>query len=46
MSVYVTDTHALIWYGGRRSLLSARALRAFQEAEREEAYIYIPAAAL
>jgi PIN domain nuclease of toxin-antitoxin system len=47
MSVYVTDTHSLIWYSsGHRNKLSRRALRAFQSAERNEAYIYIPAVTL
>ena len=47
MSVYVTDTHPLVWYvmGGRRQL-SKRALAAFQAAEREEALIYVPVFAL
>ncbi len=47
MSVYVTDAHPLIWYvTGQSSKLSNAALRAFQEAERDEAFIYIPAGAL
>jgi PIN domain nuclease of toxin-antitoxin system len=47
MSVYVTDTHSLIYYfTGLNSKLSRRALRAFQQAERGEAYIYIPAVVL
>lgn len=47
MSVYVTDTHSLVWYSsGQYNKLSRRALRAFQSAERNETYIYIPAVAL
>ena len=47
MSVYVTDTHSLIYYvTGHNAKLSRRALRAFQLAERGEAYIYIPAVVL
>jgi PIN domain nuclease of toxin-antitoxin system len=44
MSVYVTDAHPLIWYvTSQRNKLSSRALGAFQDAERGEAFIYIPA---
>lgn len=47
MSVYVTDTHALIFYvTGRNNRLSRRARRTFEQAERGEAYIYIPAVTL
>jgi PIN domain nuclease of toxin-antitoxin system len=47
MSVYVTDAHPLIWYvTSQRNKLSSRALGAFQDAERGEAFIYIPAGAL
>ena len=47
MSVYVTDTHSLVYYvTGLNARLSRRALRAFQQAERGEAYIYIPAVVL
>src|ERR1044072_8273228 len=47
MSVYVTDTHSLIYYvTGHNAKLSRRALRAFQQAERGEAHIYIPAVVL
>lgn len=47
MPVYVTDSHSLVWYAsGNNNKLSRRALRAFQSAERNEAYIYIPAVAL
>lgn len=47
MSVYVTDTHALVFYvTGLKARLSRRALRAFEQAERGEAYIYISAVTL
>ena len=47
MSVYVTDIHSLIYYvTGLNAKLSRRALRAFQQAERGEAYIYVPAVIL
>ena len=43
MSLYVTDTHPLIWYAtGKQAKLSAKALRAFNAATREEALIYVP----
>jgi PIN domain nuclease of toxin-antitoxin system len=46
MSVYVTDTHPLIWYAGNKhSSLSAKARSVFQKAENAEALIYIPAVA-
>lgn len=44
MSVYVTDTHPLVWYAaGTRQRLSKRVLEAFHAAERAEALIYVPA---
>jgi PIN domain nuclease of toxin-antitoxin system len=47
MSVYVTDTHSLVYYvTGLNTKLSRRALRVFQQAERGEIYIYIPAVVL
>jgi PIN domain nuclease of toxin-antitoxin system len=47
MSVYVTDTHPLVWYAaGARSSLSRKALKAFDRAEDGRALIYVPAAAL
>ena len=47
MAVYVTDTHALIFYAtGVNTKLSRRARQAFEQAERYEAYIYVPAVAL
>jgi PIN domain nuclease of toxin-antitoxin system len=47
MSVYVTDTHALIFYVTNiNTKLSRRARRVFEQAERGEAYIYISAVTL
>jgi len=47
MSVYVTDTHPLIYYAGRNHIqLSESARDAFEQAERGEAFILIPAPAL
>jgi PIN domain nuclease of toxin-antitoxin system len=46
MSLYVTDTNALIYYSTKRSLLSKRALAAFEAATQNQALIYIPAPAL
>ena len=44
MSLYVTDTHPLVWYAaGKHAKLSKKALRAFNAAAREEALIYVPA---
>ena len=43
MSLYVTDTHPLVWYAtGKHAKLSKKALRAFNAAAREEALIYVP----
>lgn len=43
MSVYVTDTHPLVWYATNKlAKLSKKALSAFNAASREEALIYIP----
>lgn len=47
MSLYVTDTHPLVWFArGAHARVSRRALRIFEAAMRDEALIYIPAAAL
>jgi PIN domain nuclease of toxin-antitoxin system len=47
MSIYVTDTHPLIYYAGRSHVqLSDRSRDAFEQAERGEAFILIPAPAL
>lgn len=44
MSIFVTDTHPLVWYAtGKHRQLSRKALRAFNEAISEEALIYVPA---
>ena len=43
MSVYVTDTHPLVWYAtGTHRQLSRKVLRAFQGASGDEALIYVP----
>jgi PIN domain nuclease of toxin-antitoxin system len=43
VSVYVTDTHPLVWYAtNNMSRLSRKALSAFNAACREEALIYVP----
>ena len=42
MSVYVTDTHPLVWYAtGRHRQLSHKVLRAFHAAVGAEALIYV-----
>ena len=47
MSVFVTDTHPLVWYSaGAHARLSRRALRAFDAAVGREALIYVPALVL
>lgn len=47
MSVYVTDTHALIYYANsNHTQLSDRALEASEQAERGEAFILIRAPAM
>lgn len=47
MSVYVTDTHPLIWYACREHRrLSKKALRIFDRAWNSQAFIYVPAVAL
>ena len=44
MSVYVTDTHPLVWYAtGTHRQLSPKVLRAFHAAADAEALIYVPA---
>lgn len=46
MSVYVTDTHPLVWYAtNKHAQLSAKALAALQQAEAAQALIYVPAVA-
>ncbi len=43
MSVYLTDTHSLLWFTlNKHSSLSNKALTAFESATRGESFIYIP----
>lgn len=43
MSVYVTDTHPLVWYAtNTHRHLSRKARQAFEAAARAEALIYVP----
>ena len=43
MSVYVTDTHPIVWYAtGTHRQLSAKVLWAFHAASGAEALIYVP----
>ena len=47
MSIYVTDTHPLIWYAAnQKAKLSKRALRVFEKASANQALIYVPTPAL
>ena len=47
MSLYVTDTHPLVWYTTETyRKLSPKALRAFQRASRGEVLIWVPAMAI
>ena len=47
MSVYVTDTHPLIWYtSGKHSRLSPRVVRIFEEAFADRALVVIPSPVL
>lgn len=47
MSVYVADTHALVFYFNRQhAQLSRRALDAFARAKQQQAYVYVPASAV
>ena len=44
MSVYITDTHPLIWFTlNKHSSLSKKALTVFESAVHGESFIYIPA---
>jgi PIN domain nuclease of toxin-antitoxin system len=44
VSVYITDTHPLVWYAcGKHSQLSKKVLRVFNAACQNEALIYVPA---
>jgi PIN domain nuclease of toxin-antitoxin system len=43
MSVYITDTHSLLWFTlNKHSSLSPKALNVFESAVKGEAFIYIP----
>ena len=43
MSVYITDTHSLLWFTlNKHSSLSNKALSAFESAVKGESFIYIP----
>jgi PIN domain nuclease of toxin-antitoxin system len=43
VSVYVTDTHPLVWYAtNKQAKLSKKAFSAFNAASRQEALIYVP----
>jgi PIN domain nuclease of toxin-antitoxin system len=47
MSVYVTDTHPLIWHAANeKAKLSRKALRVFERAWANQAFIYVPAPVL
>lgn len=47
MSVYVTDTHPLIWYAANeKTKLSKKVLRVFERARANQAFIYVPAPVL
>lgn len=47
MSVYVTDTHPLIWFTlGKKPNLSKKVLTVFEEAEIGKKFIYVPAIVL
>jgi PIN domain nuclease of toxin-antitoxin system len=47
MSVYVTDTHPLVWYAaGQHGKLSKKVSRIFDKAWNDQAFIYIPTAVL
>ncbi len=43
MSVYITDTHSLLWFTlNKHSALSNKVLSAFESAVKGESFIYIP----
>lgn len=47
MSLFVTDTHPLVWFSaGKLAGLSKAAFQAFADAETGRAFIYVPAVAL
>ncbi len=44
MSVFVTDTHPIIWFTlNKRSALSEKVLAVFESAEAGQAFVYVPA---
>ena len=46
MSLYVTDTHALVWYLGGSTQLGVTARSAFDEAVAGASAVYVPAIVL
>jgi PIN domain nuclease of toxin-antitoxin system len=47
MSVYITDTHPIIWFTlNKHSALSAKVLAVFKSAANGESFVYIPAVVL
>ncbi len=47
MSVFVTDTHPVIWFTlNKRSMLSKKVLSAFEAAEVGQGFVYVPAIVL
>ncbi len=43
MSVYITDTHSLLWFTlNKHSALSLKSLNVFESAVKGESFIYIP----
>jgi PIN domain nuclease of toxin-antitoxin system len=47
MSIYVTDTHPLVWFArGHHTRLSTKVLRVFRDAEQWRKLIYVPAVVL
>lgn len=47
MSVFVTDTHPVVWFTlGKRAVLSKKVLAVFEAAEKGQGFIYIPAIVL
>jgi PIN domain nuclease of toxin-antitoxin system len=47
MSVFVTDTHPIIWFTlNKRSALSEKVLSVFESAEAGQSFVYVPAVVL
>ena len=47
MSVYVTDTHPLVWYAtSQHTKLTRKVIRIFDQASHDQAMIYVPAVVL